>query len=235
MTGGASNQILLVNGDTTDMGDFLPKYYPHAMGQMIIEHNDDIRNQGIRIMKNKANWDSIVLTGCNDDPQNRDGVWKMGSTSSQFRIQEQEDEAYDYKGLIIDFDCTTLKFNNQLVAPIPNPPIGYAIQQTLGIGVFDTFTWEQVMLQNNRVYVSIAITHSDPNTYWNTGYTIFSVMNDAAKPKFSGSPQWTNAVAIDCYVDVDGLIKINAICQFYLPDDFLVQISNSYAVYNQSS
>ncbi|KAA6355330.1 MAG: hypothetical protein EZS28_049143, partial [Streblomastix strix] len=24
-------------------------------------------------MKNKANWDSFVLTGCNADPQNRDG------------------------------------------------------------------------------------------------------------------------------------------------------------------
>ncbi|KAA6394130.1 MAG: hypothetical protein EZS28_010344 [Streblomastix strix] len=205
-------------------------------------------------MKNNANWDSFVLTGCKDDSQNRDGVWKMGSTSSQFKIQKQEDESYDYKGLTIDFDCTTLKFNNQLMAPLPTPLIDYAIQQSLDIGVFNTFTWGQVMLQNNRVYISIAITHSDPNTYWDTGYTIFSVMNDAAKPKFNGSSRnlplnaviyatkqsnnpvvWTNAVAIDCYVDVDGHIKINAICQFYLHDDFLLQVCNSYAVYNQSS
>ncbi|KAA6393107.1 MAG: hypothetical protein EZS28_011364 [Streblomastix strix] len=224
------------------------------MGQMIIEPNDDIRNQGIRIMKNKANWDSSVLTGCNADPTDSDGVQKVGSTSSQFRIQKYEDQAYDYKGLIINFDCTTLKFNNQIVAPIPTPPIDYAIQQSLGIDVFDSFTWGQVMLQNNRIYISIAITHSDPNTYWSIGYTIFSVMNDAAKPKFSGSPHnlplnaviysttqsnnpvvWTNAVAIDCYVDFDGHIKINAICQFYLPDDFCVQVCDSYAVYNQSA
>ncbi|KAA6374738.1 MAG: hypothetical protein EZS28_029734 [Streblomastix strix] len=207
-----------------------------------------------RIMKNQTNWDSIMLTGCNVDPTNRDVVWKMGITSSQFRIQKQEDEAYDYKGIIIDFDCTTLKFNNQIVALIPTPPIDYAIQQSLGIGVIDSFTWGQVMLQNNRVYISIAITHSDPNTYWNTGYTIFSVMNDAAEPKFSGSPRtlplnaviyatkqsnnpvvWTNAVAFDCYVDVDGHIKINAICQFYLPGDFCVQVCDSYTVYNQSA
>ncbi|KAA6372699.1 MAG: hypothetical protein EZS28_031774, partial [Streblomastix strix] len=185
---GTDSKILLANGDTTNMGDFLPKYYPHAMGQMIIEPNDDIRNQGIRKMKNKANLDSFVLTGCNADPTDRDGVWKMVSTSSQFRIQKQEDDAYDYKGLIIDFDCTTRKFNNQQVAPFPTPPIDYAIQQSLGIGVFDFFTWGQVTLQNNRVYISIGITHSDPNTNWNTGYTLFSVMYDDAKPKFTGAP-----------------------------------------------
>ncbi|KAA6372903.1 MAG: hypothetical protein EZS28_031571 [Streblomastix strix] len=131
-------------------------------------------------MKNKANWDSFVLTGCNADPSNRDG--------------------------------------------------------SLDIGVFDFFTWGQVTLQNNHVYVSIAVTHSDPNTYWNTGYTIFSVMNDAAKPKFSGSPHnlplnavicatkqssnpvtWINPVAIDCNVDVD------------------VQICDSYAINNQTT
>ncbi|KAA6396133.1 MAG: hypothetical protein EZS28_008336 [Streblomastix strix] len=192
------------------------------MLQTIIEPNDDIRNQRIRIMKNKANWDSFVLTGCNDDPKNRDGIWKMGSTSSQFRIYKQEDEAYDYK--------------------------------SLGIGVFDTFTCGQVMLQNNRVCISIAVTHSNPDTVSNTRYAIFSFMNDAAKPKFSGSSRtlplnaviyatkqskfpvtWTNAVAIDCYVDVDGHIKINATFQFYLPDDFLVQISDSFPVCNQSS
>ncbi|KAA6380102.1 MAG: hypothetical protein EZS28_024371 [Streblomastix strix] len=69
-------------------------------------------------MKNKANWDSFVLTGCNTDPAKRDAVWKVDSTSSQFRIQKYEDQAYDFKGLIIDFDCSTLKFNNQFIAPI---------------------------------------------------------------------------------------------------------------------
>ncbi|KAA6374305.1 MAG: hypothetical protein EZS28_030166, partial [Streblomastix strix] len=70
---GTANQLLLASGETVDIGDFLPKNYPHAFGQMNIEPNDDIRNQGLRIMKNKANWDSFVLTGCNNDPTNTDG------------------------------------------------------------------------------------------------------------------------------------------------------------------
>ncbi|KAA6354053.1 MAG: hypothetical protein EZS28_050420 [Streblomastix strix] len=195
-TGGTDNQILPANGDTTDVGDFLPKYYPHAMVQMIIEPNDDIRNQSIKIMKNNANWDSFVLTGCNADPSNRDGVWKMGSTSSQFKVQKQEDETYDYKGFIIDFDCMILKFNNQLVAPLPTPPIDYTIQSLLDIGALDFF------------YLGLI------------------------KPKFSGIPRnlplnavlfaqkvygypidWTGAIVIDCYIDVDGHIKINTMCQ----------------------
>ncbi|KAA6403605.1 MAG: hypothetical protein EZS28_000865 [Streblomastix strix] len=164
-------------------------------------------------MKIKANWDSFVLTGCNTDPIDRDGVWKAGSTSSQFWIQKQEDQACDYKGLIIDFDCTSLKFNNEIIAP---KPIDYTIQQVLGIGVFDTFTQGTLTLQNNRGYSSIAITHSNPSTQWNTAYTLFSLMYDQARPKFSGTPRnislnavmyitkqattpvvWTNPIAID--------------------------------------
>ncbi|KAA6370394.1 MAG: hypothetical protein EZS28_034078 [Streblomastix strix] len=93
-------------------------------------------------MKNKANWDSFVLTGCNAEPTDRDGVWKVGSTSSQFRIQKQEDEAYDNKGLIIDFDCTTLKFNNQIISPLPAPPIDYAIYQSIGYGKYEQLVWD---------------------------------------------------------------------------------------------
>ncbi|KAA6384140.1 MAG: hypothetical protein EZS28_020333 [Streblomastix strix] len=151
---------------------------------MIIEPNDDIRNQGIRLMKNKANWDSFVLTGCNVDPEDRDGVWKMGSTSSQFRIQKQKDQAYDLKGLIIDFDCTSLKFNNEIIVP---KPIEYSAQQVLCIGVFDFFTWVRATLLNKRVYISIGITHANPSANPNTGYTLFSFVYDSAKPKFSGS------------------------------------------------
>ncbi|KAA6369066.1 MAG: hypothetical protein EZS28_035407 [Streblomastix strix] len=177
---GTANQLLLANRETSDIGDFLPKNYPHALGQMIIEPDNDIRNQGLRLTKNKANWDSFVLSGCNIDPTDRDGVWKMGSTSSQFRIQKQQDEAYDYKGLIIDFDCTSLKFNNQLVSPLR---IEYATQQTLGIGVFEFFTWGKATLLNNRVYISIGITHSNPSANPNYDYTLFSFMYDVAKPK----------------------------------------------------
>ncbi|KAA6357553.1 MAG: hypothetical protein EZS28_046919, partial [Streblomastix strix] len=166
--------------------------------------NDDIRNQGIRIMKNKANWDSFVLTGCNADPRNRDGVWKVGSTSSQFRIQKQEDEAYDYKGIIIGFDCTALKFNNQLVSPLSTPPIEYAIQQSIayGIGTPSNIPLNAFMYNTKQPTTPVV---------------------------------WLNPIAIDCYIDPVGHININSICKYYLPDDFCVQVCDSYAVYNQSA
>ncbi|KAA6397125.1 MAG: hypothetical protein EZS28_007345 [Streblomastix strix] len=100
-------------------------------------------------------------------PQNRDGVWKVGSTSSQFRIQKQEDEAYDYKGIIIDFDCSTLKSNNQLVAPIPTPPVENAIKQSLTHGMYELFAWGQFTTYHGRAYISL---------------------QDEAKPQFTGTP-----------------------------------------------
>ncbi|KAA6385202.1 MAG: hypothetical protein EZS28_019270 [Streblomastix strix] len=153
-TVGTDDQILLANGDTSDIGDFLPKYYPHAMG--------------------------FVLIGSNADPIDRDGVWKMGSTSSQFRIQKQEDSAYDYKGLIIDFDCISLKFNNQLVAPLPTPPIEYATQQTLAKPKF------------------IGSSYNIPLN------AIMYVTKQATTPVVQLNP-----IPIDCFIDPDGHIKIN--------------------------
>ncbi|KAA6401453.1 MAG: hypothetical protein EZS28_003020 [Streblomastix strix] len=160
-------------------------------------------------MKNKANWDSFVLTGCNADPTDRDGI----------------------------------------VSPLP---IEYATQQVLGIGVFDFFTWGQATLLNKRVYISIAITHANPNTNTNSSYTLFSFMYDSAKPKFSGSSRniplnavmyvtkqattpvvWLNPIPIDCFIDPDGHVKINIQCQYSLPNDFFVQVCDSYALYNQ--
>ncbi|KAA6365854.1 MAG: hypothetical protein EZS28_038619 [Streblomastix strix] len=253
-TGGTDNQILLANGSTSDIGDFLPKYYPHAMGQLIIEPNNDIRNQGIRIMKNKNNWDSFVLTGCNADPQDRDGVWKMGSTSSQFRIQKQEDEAYDYKGLIIDFDCTSLKFNNQLVSPLPTPPIEQAIKQTIAYGMYESLVWGSVTTYNGRGYISIQVTHNNPDAMTQNPYTLFTVFRDEAKPQFTGTTFtiplnavmfaqkvigypicWNGAIPIDCYIDVDGHVRINTLCQLLLPNNYCVQVCDSYALHNQSS
>ncbi|KAA6392452.1 MAG: hypothetical protein EZS28_012017 [Streblomastix strix] len=182
---------------------------------MIIEPDNDIRNQGLRIMKNTANWDSFVLTGCNNDPTDRDDVWKMRSTSSQFRIQKQEDEAYDYKGFIIDFDCISLKFNNQLVSPLPIPPIENAIKSTIAYGITQT----------------------------QSAYILFSVFMDEAKLQFTGIPFtiplnavmfaqkvlgypicWNGAIPIDCYIDVDGHVRINTLCQLLLPDNFWVQM-----------
>ncbi|KAA6391378.1 MAG: hypothetical protein EZS28_013097 [Streblomastix strix] len=247
-TNGTSNQLLLANGGTADVGDFLPKHYPHAMEQMIIEPDSDIRNQGLRIMKNKANWDSFVLTGCNNDPTDSDGVWKMGSTSSQFRIQKQQDQAYDYKGLVIDFDCTQLKFNNQLVAPLPTPPVEQAIKQTLTRGIYESFVWGQVTTYNGRGYISIQVTHNNPDAMTQNPYTLFSIFNDEAKPQFTGTPFtislnavmfttknigypicWNGAVPIDCYIDVDGHVRINTLCQLLLPNNYCVQIKmNTY-------
>ncbi|KAA6400644.1 MAG: hypothetical protein EZS28_003822 [Streblomastix strix] len=223
------------------------------MGQMIIEPNDDIRNQGLRLMKNKANWDSFVLSGCNTDPTDTDGVWKMGSTSSQFKIQKQEDDAYDYKGLIIDFDCTQLKFNNQLVAPLPTPPVEQAIKQKLTRGMYESFAWGQVITYNGRAYISMQVTHSNPNTSSSSAYTLFTIFKDEAKPQFTGTPftialnavmfitktssnpiVWTNAISIDCTIDVNGFVRINTLCQVSLPNDFCVQVCDSYALHNQS-
>ncbi|KAA6359016.1 MAG: hypothetical protein EZS28_045457, partial [Streblomastix strix] len=205
------------------------------------------------IMKNKNNWDSFVLSGCNADPTNTDGVWKMGSTSSQFRVQKQEDQAYDYKGLIIDFDCTPLKFNNQLVSPLPSPPVEQAIKQSLVRGMYESFAWGQVTTYNGRGYISMQVTHSNPNTSSTSTYTLFSIFKDEAKPQFTGATFtialnaimfitktssnpiiWTNAVPIDCYIDVDGHVRINTLCQVSLPNDFCVQVCDSYALHNQS-
>ncbi|KAA6399968.1 MAG: hypothetical protein EZS28_004507 [Streblomastix strix] len=234
-TNGTDNQLLLANGDITDVGDFLPKHYPHAMEQMIIEPDNDIRNQGLRIMKNKANWDSFVLTGCNNDPTDSDGVWKMGSTLSQFMVQKQQDYAYDYKGLVIDFDCTQLKFNNQLVSPLPTPPIENAIKSTIAYGMYESLAWGSFTTYNGRAYISLQITHNNPNTQTQSTYTLFSVFKDEAKPQFTSTPFtiplnavmfaqkvlgypicWNGAIPIDCYIDVDGHVRINTLYAAYL-------------------
>ncbi|KAA6364663.1 MAG: hypothetical protein EZS28_039810, partial [Streblomastix strix] len=139
-TGGTDNQLLLANGSTSDIRDFLPKYYPHAMGQLIIEPNNDIRNQGIRIMKNKNNWDSFVLTGCNADPTDGDGI----------------------------------------VSPLPTPPVEQAIKQSLVRGVYESFAWGQVTTYNGRAYISMQVTHSNPNTSSSSTYTLFTIFKDEA-------------------------------------------------------
>ncbi|KAA6375419.1 MAG: hypothetical protein EZS28_029056 [Streblomastix strix] len=144
-------------------------------------------------MKNKANWDSFVLTGCNVDPTDTDGVWKIGSTSSQFRIQKQEDQAYDYK-----------------VAPIPTPPIENAIKQTIAYDeAKPQFTGTPFKIPLNAVMFAQKV----------IGYPIC----------------WNGAIPIDCYIDVDGHVRINTMCQLVLPDDFCVQVCDSYALHNQSS
>ncbi|KAA6359571.1 MAG: hypothetical protein EZS28_044902 [Streblomastix strix] len=184
---GTSQQLLLASGETADVSDYLPKQFPHAMGQMIIEPNNDIRNQGIRLMKNKNNWDSFVLTGCNNDPTNTD----------------------------------------ELVSPLPTPPVEQAIKQSLVRGVYESFAWGK--LQH--------IMEGDEAKPQFTGATFTIALNAVMFiTKTSSNPiVWTNAVPIDCYIDVDGHVRINTLCQVSLPNDFCVQrqhtsqqIVNSY-------
>ncbi|KAA6397201.1 MAG: hypothetical protein EZS28_007272 [Streblomastix strix] len=170
---GSSQQLLLANRETADVCDFLPKNYPHAMGQMIIEPNDDIRNQGLRLLKNKANWDSFVLTGCNDDPANIDGVSKMGQTSSQFR------KMLSNKYLLMEQEAKP------------------------------QFTGTPFNIPLNAVMFAQKV----------LGYPIC----------------WNVTIPIDCYIDVDGHVRINTMCQLSLPDNFCVQVCDSYALHNQSS
>ncbi|KAA6396396.1 MAG: hypothetical protein EZS28_008075 [Streblomastix strix] len=124
-------------------------------------------------MKNKANWDSFVLTGCNDDPTNTDGVWKV-------------------------------------VAPLPIPPIENAIKQTLAYDeAKPQFTGTPFNIPLNAVMFAQKV----------IGYPIC----------------WNGAIPIDCNIDVYGFVRINTLCQLVLPDDFCVQVCDSYALHNQST
>ncbi|KAA6381336.1 MAG: hypothetical protein EZS28_023137 [Streblomastix strix] len=96
-------------------------------------------------MKNKNNWDSFVLTGCNADPADRDGI----------------------------------------IAPIPTPPVEQAIKQSLVRGMYESFAWGQVTTYNGRTYISLQITHSNPNTQTQSTYKLFNVFKDEAKPQFT--------------------------------------------------
>ncbi|KAA6371626.1 MAG: hypothetical protein EZS28_032847, partial [Streblomastix strix] len=68
------------------------------------------------------------------------------------------------------------------------------------------------------------------------------IYHQEAKPQFTGTPFkiplnavmfaqkvigypicWNGAIPIDCYIDVDGHVRINTMCQLVLPDDFCVQ------------
>ncbi|KAA6376659.1 MAG: hypothetical protein EZS28_027814 [Streblomastix strix] len=116
-------------------------------------------------MKNKANWDSFVLTSCNIDPTDSDG-----------------DQAYDYKGLVIDFDCTSIKFNNQLVAPLPTPPIENAIKSTIAYDMYESLT--------------------------QSAYTLFSVFKDEAKPQYTGTPFTIPLKAVMCVIHMRNITNL---------------------------
>ncbi|KAA6357066.1 MAG: hypothetical protein EZS28_047407 [Streblomastix strix] len=98
------------------------------------------------------------------------------------------------------------------------------------------------------------MSHSDPDSVHYDGYTLFSIVDNAIKPKFSGTPtniplnavmfaqkvygypiDWIGAIAIDCYINPNGNVIINTMCQMALPDYFCVQVCDSYAIHNQSA
>ncbi|KAA6373268.1 MAG: hypothetical protein EZS28_031205 [Streblomastix strix] len=92
-------------------------------------------------------------------------------------------------------------------ASIPIPPVENAIKQTLTHGM---------------AYISLQVTHSNPNTQTQSTYILFTVFKDEAKPQFTGilfnislnavlfaqkvigyPICWNGAIPIDCYIDVN--------------------------------
>ncbi|KAA6353053.1 MAG: hypothetical protein EZS28_051420, partial [Streblomastix strix] len=86
------------------------------------------------------------------------------------------------------------------------------------------------------------------------GYTLLSIVDNAIKPKFTGTPSniplnailfaqgvynypidWTGSIPIDCYINLNGNVIINTMCKINLPKDFCVQVCDSYAIHNQSA
>ncbi|KAA6376844.1 MAG: hypothetical protein EZS28_027628, partial [Streblomastix strix] len=67
-------------------------------------------------------------------------------------------------------------------------PIESATSQAVAYGMYEQLLWGTLTTQNSRVHISVSVTHSQPNTYWNTAYTVFSIVNNDIKPKFSGTP-----------------------------------------------
>ncbi|KAA6389923.1 MAG: hypothetical protein EZS28_014548, partial [Streblomastix strix] len=54
--------------------------------------------------------------------------------------------------------------------------------------------------------------------------------------KVYGYPiDWTGAIAIDCFINPNGNVIINTMCQMGLPNDFCVEVCDSYANHNQSA
>ncbi|KAA6361369.1 MAG: hypothetical protein EZS28_043104 [Streblomastix strix] len=129
-----------------------------------------------------------------------------------------------------------------------------ATQQAVAYGMYESRLWGTLTTQNSRVYLSMLMKHSDPNTTWQSGYTLFSIVDNAIKPKFCGTPtniplnavmfanrvygypiDWTGALPIDCQINPNGNVIINTLCQLSLPDDFVVQVCDSDAIHNQSA
>ncbi|KAA6397648.1 MAG: hypothetical protein EZS28_006818, partial [Streblomastix strix] len=125
---------------------------------------------------------------------------------------------------------------------------------SIAYGMYEQRIWGTLTTQNSRVYISLQVTHHNPDALWQSGYTLFSIVDNAIKPKFSGTPtniplnavlfaqkdigypiQWEGAMPIDCFINPNGNVIINTICQLLLPNDYCVQVCDSYAIHNQSA
>ncbi|KAA6382422.1 MAG: hypothetical protein EZS28_022048, partial [Streblomastix strix] len=95
-------------------------------------------------------------------------------------------------------------------------PIENARYSAIAYGMYETRAWGTLTTQNGRVYLSMQLTHSDPNTQCQSGYTLFSIVDNAIKPKFSGTPA---NIPLNAVINV----IINTMCQLSLTDDFCVQ------------
>ncbi|KAA6371894.1 MAG: hypothetical protein EZS28_032582 [Streblomastix strix] len=176
-----------------------------------------------------------VITGIKSftQPITANKIIKLGGTSNQILLTN---------GDTIDKD------------KLDYEPIENARYQAIAYGMYETRLWGTLTTQNSRVYLSMLMNHSDPNTQCYSGYTLFSIVDNAIKPKFSGIPaniplnavmfvtkvygypiDWTGSIPIDCYINPNGNVIINTLRQISLPNDFVVQVCDSYAIHNQSA
>ncbi|KAA6353217.1 MAG: hypothetical protein EZS28_051257 [Streblomastix strix] len=113
-------------------------------------------------------------------------------------------------------------------------PIEKARYSSIAYGMYETRLWGTLTTQNSRVYLSMIMMHSDPNTQCQSGYTLFSIVDNAIKPKFSGTPtniplnavlfaqkvygypiDWTGAIAMDCFINPNAIWEaaIKYVCE----------------------
>ncbi|KAA6402378.1 MAG: hypothetical protein EZS28_002096 [Streblomastix strix] len=110
-----------------------------------------------------------VITGIKSftQPITANRIIKLGGTSNQILLAN---------GDTIDKD------------KLDYEPIENARYSAIAYGMYETRLWGTLTTQNSRVYLSMLMKHSDPNTVWQSGYTLFSIVDNAIKPKFTGTP-----------------------------------------------
>ncbi|KAA6362297.1 MAG: hypothetical protein EZS28_042176, partial [Streblomastix strix] len=99
-------------------------------------------------------------------------------------------------------------------------PIENARYSSIAYGMYEHLIWGTLTTQDSRVYISLFMAHSDPNTVWQSGYILFSIVDNALKPKFTATPSkiplnavlfvvkvtaypidWNGSNAMDCFTN----------------------------------